>query len=152
MKIGIVGSEGAKFTPITEAAARVFISTLLTDATWFVSGECHLGGVDSFAREEAERAGIRFKGYPPRRLTWDGGYKQRNLQIVEASDRVYCITLRELPEEYTGMRFSACYHCRMQDHVKSGGCWTVKQAVAQGKEGRIVVIDPAGNLVDREWQ
>jgi len=152
MKIGIVGSEGAKFTAVTEAAARVFISTLLADAALIVSGECHLGGVDIFARQEAERAGVPFKGYPPRRLVWDGGYKQRNLQIAEASDRVYCITLRELPETYEGMRFNVCYHCRLQDHVKSGGYWTVKQAVAQGKEGRIVIIDPTGNLVDRAWQ
>lgn len=152
MTYGIVGSEAAKFTPITEAAVRAFIRGVIPNAQFVVSGECHLGGVDSFAHEEADRCGIPFTGYPPKRLTWEGGYKQRNLRIAEVSDRVYCITVSELPSTYQGMRFEQCYHCAVQDHVKSGGCWTVKQAVARGKEGRMVIFNPDGSFTMREWQ
>jgi len=58
MNIGIVGHETAKFTAETEAKARAIIRHLLdhegTDDV-LVSGGCHLGGIDIWAEEEAER-------------------------------------------------------------------------------------------------
>lgn len=144
MIIGIVGSEAAKFTPLTEARARAIIRTLLgpPEVTGVSSGACHLGGIDIYAEEEAGRMGKLDRAliFPPKRRTWEGGYKQRNLAIVSASDEVHCITLGALPEGYTGMRFDGCYHCGTTDHVKSGGCWTVKMARRAGKRGVLHVL------------
>jgi hypothetical protein len=140
MRIGIVGSEAAKFTPDTERQARAFIRALLEPGVVVISGACHLGGVDSFAIEEAKAAGLEFREHKPRVLSWEDGYKPRNIRIAEDSDRVVCITVDRLPPTYTGMRFPLCYHCRTKDHVKSGGCWTVKYAQqVLGKPGEILV-------------
>lgn len=139
--IGIVGSEGKKFSEYSEAAARSLIFDLMDgDNITVVSGECHLGGVDLFAKEEALRVGIPFIGYPPKTLAWSTGYKPRNIQIAERSDVVYCVTVDRLPETYEGMTFPLCYHCGTKDHVKSGGCWTVKYAKKIGKDGLVYTI------------
>jgi hypothetical protein len=142
-KLGIVGSEGKKFTLETELKARQIIRQLIdtTEATHVVSGECHLGGIDIWAKEAAVAWELPFIGFPPKTLKWDGGYKQRNIQIAEESDVVYCITLRNLPDSYNGMKFDLCYHCGTKDHVKSGGCWTVKYALKLGKQGEVIVIE-----------
>lgn len=140
MIVGIVGSEGAKFTRDTELLARQKIDELLRDASCVVSGACHLGGIDRWAIEQAQHAKLPWIEYPPATKQWTGGYKERNIQIAEASDLVVCITVKELPPHYNGMRFKLCYHCGTDDHVKSGGCWTVKYAQKLGKEGRVEVI------------
>lgn len=38
------------------------------------------------------------------------------------------------------MRFHGCYHCEEPNHVKSGGCWTVKYAKKLGKVGSVIII------------
>jgi hypothetical protein len=141
--IGIVGSEQKKFTPETEAKAREIIRELLSKPEAVLcSGHCHLGGIDIFAEEEAKTLGK----YDPKLVfaplfhDWSSGYKPRNLRIATHSDEVYCITLKELPEGYDGMRFPLCYHCGTKDHVKSGGCYTVKEAIKLGKTGKVIVI------------
>lgn len=146
MNLGIVGSEAAKFTSFTQEAARRIIRQLImqTRAECVVSGHSPLGGIDIWAIQEAEQLGVQTLEYPPRQLSWSGGYKARNLQIAQTSDLVVCITVQQLPEGYTGMRFPGCYHCGTTDHVKSGGCWTVKQAIRLGKPGRVLVIDDDG--------
>lgn len=138
--VGIVGSEAIKFTPETEQKAREIIRSILMKpgVTAVSSGHCHLGGIDIWAEEEAKKLGIYADGkfiFPPKDHTWSGGYKTRNLQIVNASDEVHCITIREYPPDYNGMRFSRCYHCGTdtEPHVKSGGCWTARQAQKKGK-------------------
>lgn len=141
MKIGIVGSEAEKFTPHTEELARGIIRSLIVSASAVISGKCHLGGVDIYAAEEARKMGIPVFEFAPTVRSWSGGYMQRNIKIARASDKVVCITLRTLPAEYTGMRFSRCYHCNTDTHVKSGGCWTVKYARRIGKPGNVIVID-----------
>lgn len=141
--VGIVGHEAAKFTSETEAAAREEIRRLIAGAARVVSGRCHLGGIDIWAIQEAKRLGIPTTEYPPARLTWEGGYKQRNQQIAEASDVVASIVVERLPATYAGMRFpQGCYHCKTapEHHVKSGGCWTMKYATKIGKSSRLVVI------------
>src|SRR6185437_2284349 len=106
-----------------------------------VSGACHLGGIDILAVQEALGVGCDTVQYPPKTYQWSGGYKPRNIQIAQASDRVVCITLKELPPNYKGMRFPLCYHCKTSGHVKSGGCWTVKYAREKlGKPGEIIII------------
>lgn len=139
MRLGIVGHEAAKFTPETEAKAREEIRRAIRKhlATEVCSGECPLGGVDVWAREETLAMGLPFIPFPPKENNWENGFKPRNLQIA-ASDLVVCIVVRELPATYRGRRFLACYHCkeRTPTHVKSGGCWTAWRAKA--REWRIV--------------
>ena len=130
IRVGIVGSEAAKFTPETERKAREAIRTILGQARVMISGHCHLGGIDIWAEEEADRIGVDAMIFPPFALNWNDGYRPRNLKIAQHSDVVYCITLKELPPSYTGMEFDGCYHCANSEngckepHVKSGGCWT----------------------------
>lgn len=135
MIVGIVGSEAAKFTTETELHARKIIETLLlrTYVTGFCSGHCHLGGVDIWTEEIGNALCRTPYIFPPKTLSWDGGYKQRNILIAEQSDEVHCITLARLPDSYNGMKFERCYHCNTDTHVKSGGCWTAKYAKKLGK-------------------
>lgn len=140
MYVGIVGSEAAKFTPETEAAARQLIRRSLNPGDVVVSGACHLGGIDIWAIEEAKALGLKTIEYPPARRTWTNGYHMRNVQIAKRSDRVICFTVKTLPPTFTGEPFLYCYHCGTDQHVKSGGCWTVKYAKAIGKAGEVVVI------------
>lgn len=165
MKLGIVGSEGSKFTQVGESRARQAIRDLIHkyQPSHVVSGHCHLGGIDIWAEEVADEFGIAKEIYPPAEHNWNGGYKPRNLQIAHNSDRVVCITVDSLPANYKGMVFKGCYHCDkalglrvesaspehsegrllkdvFKPHVKSGGCWTVIQGAKQGKEGEWTVI------------
>lgn len=141
MKLGIVGSEAAKFTRLTEQAARAQIRRLFTpDVELVGSGACHLGGIDVWAIEEARAAGLPVMEHKPKTLEWVTGYKPRNLEIARQYDRVVCITVRELPPGYRGMRFDWCYHCKTGAHVKSGGCWTVKEARKLNKPTELIVI------------
>lgn len=141
MIIGIVGSEAAKFTPETERLARMAIRSLINGpyATEIVSGGCHLGGIDIWAKEESFLLHKPFTEFLPTKLEWSG-YKARNLKIARRSDRVVCITVAKYPPSYKGMKFSMCYHCNTTLHIKSGGCWTVRKAIELGKIGEVVVI------------
>lgn len=152
MLLGIVGSEAAKFTPVTEAAARALLRRLCgaVDVDGVVSGACHLGGVDVWAIEAAKALRLKYHEFKPASLAWPA-YKARNIQIAEASDVVHVVTLRELPSSYTGMRFRRCYHCGTDTHVKSGACWTAKYAERQlGKAACWHVIAPDG-VVMSSW-
>jgi hypothetical protein len=144
MIIGIVGSEAAKFTEKTETEARRIIIELLhtkeNPVTKVVSGGCHLGGIDQWAIEAAEAFDVDYTIYPPSVHRWSDGYKPRNQKIAEASDKVVCITIREFPPDYKGLRFPYCYHCKTSDHIKSGGCWTVKYAKSLGKLTEVIVV------------
>jgi hypothetical protein len=133
--VGIVGAEAAKFTKTTEVEAKALIWQLLRrpGVIGVSSGHCHLGGIDIWAEEIGAQLGLTPYIFPPACQSWNAGYKPRNLQIVDASTEVHCITVRELPQDFEGMRFSWCYHCKTDQHVKSGGCWTALQAKKQGK-------------------
>jgi hypothetical protein len=128
MNIGIVGAEGAKFTPLGEQRAKEIIYSLLPPGSVMVSGHCHLGGIDIWAEEAARSLGLGMKIHEPKRLIWDGGFKQRNLLIASDSDIVHCIAVDRLPADFKGLTHPLCYHCDRKDHVKSGGCWTMKKA------------------------
>jgi hypothetical protein len=142
MKVGIVGSEGAKFTPQTQVKAKALIYRLLCrpGITHVVSGGCHLGGIDIWAEEIGEALFLDKIIHRPKNLQWSTGYAPRNLLIAEDSDEVHCITLAELPAHYDGMKFKLCYHCKTDTHVKSGGCWTMHKAIKMGKPGKLHVI------------
>jgi hypothetical protein len=113
---------------------------LKAEATKVVSGACHLGGIDVWAIEMGKLLGIETEEFPPDTRDWTFGYKPRNMKIAKASDHVICITLKELPPSYTGMRFPKCYHCMTDTHVKSGGCWTMHYARSIGKDTDLYVI------------
>ena len=150
MRIGIVGSEASKFTTLGERRAKEAIRTILSaeGVTHVVSGHCHLGGIDIWAEEIGVELGLTPLIFPPRELNWNNGYKPRNLQIARNSDIAYCISVDTLPDTYSGMTFKVCYHCAKNgrdgtNHVKSGGCWTVIQAIKMGKEGRWLTVENA---------
>lgn len=135
MIVGIVGAEAAKFTFETEQKARLLIRSIYArpEVTGMSSGHCHLGGIDIWAEEESIMSAHIFDKFifPAEILTWTGyagqdGFKERNEKIADVSDEVHCITVKELPLNYTGMTFPYCYHCKTSDHIKSGGCWTMK--------------------------
>jgi hypothetical protein len=142
MIVGIVGSESIKFTAKGRADAEQMIVEILCEpsVTEVVSGKCHLGGIDIWAAEIGQALGLTVTEFPPEVQSW-WAYKKRNLRIAEHSDIVHCITVDRLPESYTGMRFNLCYHCGTNGHVKSGGCWTMKQAIKIGKIGKLHVIE-----------
>lgn len=125
-RVGIVGHEAAKFTKETERIAKKLIRRIIDQhiAPVIVSGACHLGGIDVWAEEIAEERGCATLIYPPKVQRWEGGYKQRNIEIANHSDEMHVIVVERLPTSYRGMRFTSCYHCHADDHVKSGGCWT----------------------------
>lgn len=126
MKVAIVGAEKAKFTLMAEAQARQQIVLALTEATLMISGGCHLGGIDIWAEEEADRLGIPKMIHRPQTLSWHSGYKPRNILIAQSCDVLYNITVDKYPPNFKGIRFDECYHCGTTAHVKSGGCWTMK--------------------------
>lgn len=148
MRIGIVGHEGAKFTPAAEGRARKAIRLLLSPGDVVISGKCHLGGIDIWAAEEGRAMGLEVIEHEPEVLQWNPigkkGFMARNLDIARDSEVVYSIVVDELPRDYRGMRFELCYHCNRKDHVKSGGCWTAKQAVKLGRRGEIIIIKQNG--------
>lgn len=139
MIAGIVGSEAAKFTQAGKKEAMGLITYILTrpGVTEVVSGGCHLGGIDIWAEEIGRELGLAVTVYTPKSLSWEKGYKPRNLKIASRSDVVHCITVKRLPDSYTGMRFKLCYHCGSSNHIKSGGCWTMRQA----KVGLLYILE-----------
>ena len=144
MRIGIVGAEAAKFTPAGEVAARVLIRSLITPTDIVVTGGCHLGGVDIWAVEEAERIGAGTEVYAPEAHSWEY-YKARNILIARNSEHVVCIAVDRLPPTFQfppSMKgFDGyCYHCKTDKHIKSGGCWTTKYAKKIGVYGETITV------------
>jgi hypothetical protein len=144
--VGVVGHEASKFTRSGEAQARQIIRVLLSDPlAILVSGGCHLGGIDIWAEEIADELGRLKQIYLPKVLSWEGGFKQRNKLIAENSDELHCLAVVRLASSYRGMRFSSCYHCGSSDHVKGGGCWTMKHA---RKLEKLTQLHPIDNRED----
>ena len=142
MTLGIVGAEECKFTPYGKAQALTLIRRLVShpDCTAVVSGGCHLGGVDIWARQMAEQYGRQFTEFLPAERSWYYGYRIRNLQIASHCNVLHCITVPYLPATYTGRTFRYCYHCDSTSHIKSGGCWTMKEAARMGKKTALHIV------------
>ncbi len=142
MKVGIVGHEEKKFSEFAEAEAKKRIRSILTEGEVeaMVSGGCHLGGIDIWAEEIAVELGIHPIIHLPSSKQWNPGYRARNLKIVRDSDILHNIVVTEYPKGYSGFTFDACYHCGTGTHIKSGGCWTMRQAGKAGKEVRLWLI------------
>lgn len=145
--IGIVGSAADKFTPESEQRARDAIEEIITrwdkHTTLIVSGHSPLGGVDIWAEKTAWALGYDFYPYTPVVHQWNPpgqyGYKKRNLDIAK-SDIVYVVVPDSYPLNYNGMKFDFCYHCHDDTHIKSGGCWTAKQAQKLGNLAEWIII------------
>lgn len=139
--LGIVGAEAKKFLPDWElwARRRILESLKRYKPYLVVSGDCPLGGIDKWAIEEAKKVGIDTREFPPEHNSWEF-FKARNVQIAEISDVVLCIAVRRYHHRYKGRRFKICYHCKTDDHVKSGGCWTMHYARRLGKEGELIIV------------
>lgn len=135
MRVGIVGAEGAKFTRRAEGIAKRLILSLLQPGDVVVSGGCHLGGIDLWAEQAARHLGLPEPIiHLPKERSWSGGYKPRNLLIARDCDVLHNLVVDVYPPGWSGMTFPFCYHCgKDAKHVKSGGCWTAKQAMALGK-------------------
>lgn len=143
MILGIVGNEAAKFTEKTAKLAKEKIWWVIEyyEPSLVISGGCHLGGIDEWAIEVAKLKGIPTREFLPQNRAWSTGYKPRNILIAETCSVLCNIVSKSYPEAYKGMRFKWCYHCKTNEHVKSGGCWTMKYAAKLGKETSLIVIE-----------
>lgn len=139
MRWGIVGPRADKFHAPAEAWARYRITELLRPGDVVVTGACPQGGVDIWAAQIGLQLGLQVIEHRPQTLDWNG-FKARNMKIAEDYERGVCISPRELPSEYRGRRFNGCYHCGRDDHVVSGGCWTLKYGRGLGKPGLVIVV------------
>lgn len=137
MRVGIVGNGTDKFTREGKRRARDVICELLrSENAILVSGHSPVGGIDIWAEEVADQLGRKTEIKIPEVNQWNPyegyGYKARNLDIAHTSDVVHVILADVYPEGYHGRKFDLCYHCGTNDHVKSGGCWTGRQAIKAG--------------------
>jgi len=130
MKIAIVGADEKKWGSVGKVsksnfliiAAKQLIEKILKDnpGCTLVSGACPKGGVDIWAEEVADKLGVPKEIYPPKVNKWEGGYKQRNIQIAESCDKLACI------EPY--------------DVSHSGGMWTMNYVKKLMKPVKLFVI------------
>ena len=140
--IGIVGAGADKFTDVGMLVAKVKIKRILLNEydifpNILVSGHSPMGGIDIWSEEIADNLHINKDIKAPISQSWNGnyGYKQRNIDIANASKRLFNIVVSDYPSTYTGRKFvdpyhdnaPYCYHCNTTTHVKSGGCWTAIQ-------------------------
>lgn len=147
MKVGIVGNGSDKFTSLGAFRAKELIREILLHyeqahgEVTMVSGHSPVGGIDIWAEEVASALDMPLDLKIPEVNQWDPpggyGYKARNLDIARDSAVTHVILADIYPVEYAGRRFAYCYHHRHgegyppvtpENHVKSGGCWTGKQA------------------------
>jgi len=139
MKIGIIGHGADKFTSRSKLVAIATIRFILhgklkaiplTDKIIVVSGHSPVGGIDIWAEEVALEHDFETDLKIPKQYKWDAtyGFKQRNIDIAESSDELHVILVDKYPPNFKGFKFTKCYHCNSADHVKSGACWTARQA------------------------
>ena len=144
MKIGIIGHGKDKFTSDSEAEAKSIIESIICDGQaqagsellTVVSGHSPVGGVDIWAEDVANEYSVQLDLKVPKQHTWDAkyGYKQRNLDIARDSEELHVILVDKYPIGYNGtLKFNKCYHCNTDAHIKSGACWTAKEAQKLGK-------------------
>lgn len=131
--IGIIGHAEDKFTDASKKEAIGYINHILDSFPSngvLISGHCPLGGIDIWAEELAIKKSIPIDIKSPKQFKWDAeyGFKQRNIDIARESKSLWVILVDTYPLSYIGKKFSSCYHCKTNTHVKSGACWTAKVA------------------------
>lgn len=145
MRKGIIGNGTDKFTELGAERAKSKIVEILYREDTVVSGHSPVGGIDIWAEEAGRLLGCGLDIKEPDVHQWNPvggyGYKARNIDIAADSDELHVIVARSYPPDYQGRRFDLCYHCLRDDHVKSGACWTAKQAQRMGKDVHWHYID-----------
>jgi len=141
VKLAIVGA--SKLTENCERDARQICAYIMQYQSYLpkintvISGGAK--GVDTVAIEVAKGLGLKTEVFLPEINKWEGpggkhGYKYRNLQIVNACDKLYCITVPFHKIE--------CYHHggkKTITHEKTAACWTMERAIDAGKEVKFFV-------------
>lgn len=133
-RVGIIGNGEDKFSMVGALRAKALISSLIVSGVSMASGHSPKGGVDIWAEEVASELAsrdptVRAVIFHPAIQKWEGGYKQRNLEIAQFSEELHVIVADEHPAGFRGKKFEMCYHCAHMgrdplNHVKSGACWT----------------------------
>lgn len=115
MRIGISGSRA--LSVVERRSVRKILRGILS--CYDQGDEVHHGGasgVDRIAGEVATSFGMKVVVHPPKEHRWDGmaGYKARNMDIVNSSDKIYAF---HSPNSSTG-----------------GTIWTYNYAQGLGKD------------------
>ncbi len=140
MKIAIVGTSHT-LTKNEEQDIEQYITHIISK--YGIGDEIISGGakgVDTLGLEVAKGLGFKTEVYEPEVNEWTPpngkiGYKKRNLKIAKTCDELYCITIPKRKGE------PECYHHDPpQDHTKTAGCWTLKEALKLGKTTHLMVI------------
>ena len=92
MRIGVSGSRA--LTVVEQRKARRILSGLLS--VYGIGDELHHGnavGVDKIAAELAKKYGMKVVPHVPKEKRWEGmsGYKARNMDIVNSSDKIFAL-------------------------------------------------------------
>ncbi len=134
MKVAIVGTSHT-LTENEERDIEQYITHIISK--YGVGDEIISGGakgVDIMAVALATSRGLTISTFHPDVKNWKG-YKARNLRIAKTCDELYCITIPKREGE------PECYHHNPpQDHTKTAGCWTLKEALKLGKTTHLMVI------------
>ena len=130
MIIAIVGTSNLTIDE-SEEVARWVESKLRDEDIQVVTGDAD--GVDKVARLYTPRHRLIVKKSEHKEWGTDGsgGYKDRNREIAQTAEYVYCFTTRTKTKD--------CYHCN-KTHQRTGGCWTLKEALKLGKKGEVIVV------------
>lgn len=120
MRVGITGSRTLS-TPQRRQAHLILRGIL---SVYGPADELHHGdanGIDKIAAEEALRLGIEVIRHLPKNQRWKGGYRERNMEIVDSSDIVIAV------------------HSHLS--TTGGTVWTYNYAVRQGKNTEWIELD-----------
>ena len=135
MKVAIVGTSAKDLSVEQHSAISIRISQILARYTYdtiIISGGA--AGVDSVAIYLAKQFGFETLVYYPKIHKWEGGYMERNLEIANACDVLYCISVSTSEPD--------CYHHpEKMRHLKTAGCWTLAEADKLEKQCYLEVID-----------
>ena len=128
-KIAIVGTSQVLLEAKEKEVRMMIADLIISKDVELVSGGA--AGIDSMAEQIADACGIKKKIFTPTHgRHWECspgcyGFKARNLDIAKYCDRGYVFVKKS--SEY-------CYHCNVNTHLTSGGCWTGKHMKELGKE------------------
>jgi predicted Rossmann fold nucleotide-binding protein DprA/Smf involved in DNA uptake len=138
--VGIIGNGKDKFTALGKQRALEVIRGLIGPNVVVVSGHSPVGGIDIWAEDEAKKQGVEMMIFAPAKQKWDGGYKQRNMEIAKKSSELHVIVVEAYPEDYVGRRDFQCYHCfdNRPRHVRSGACWVARIFTEMHPERHVV--------------
>lgn len=148
MKVAIVGTskltEEERFKVIDKIEDVLKQYQELDNQIELISGGAK--GVDSLVKNMGDHHGIAVKEITPDIKQWEDeiledktvkkGFKSRNLEIANYCDHLICITVKRGSEEE-----ELCYHHHSpQDHRKTAGCFTAKEAEKLKKPTRLFIV------------